>query len=153
MYKIVLVGETNICRSFMAESILRGILKKRKCTDITVISRGLVVLFSEPVAPKAAVLLKEKGYKMEDYHSSQLEEADLADADLVLTLTAEQAERVKESYKDLQVSCMSIGTFIDMDEDIPEVAEEAPETYQKCFQTLEQLMEAVADRIIGEVLV
>ena len=49
--KIIIVGETNIGRSFMAECILRGILQKRNCQNIEVVSRGLVVLFSEPVAP------------------------------------------------------------------------------------------------------
>ena len=60
--KIIIVGETNIGRSFMAECILRGILQKRNCQNIEVVSRGLVVLFSEPVAPGAAKILREKGY-------------------------------------------------------------------------------------------
>ena len=59
--KIIIVGETNIGRSFMAECILRGILQKRNCQNIEVVSRGLVVLFSEPVAPGAAKILREKG--------------------------------------------------------------------------------------------
>lgn len=87
--KIIIVGETNIGRSFMAECILRGILQKRNCQNIEVVS---------------------------------------------------------------------IGTFIDIDsteaeEKIPKVTEEDPETYQQCFDILEPLMEAVADRIIGELLV
>lgn len=102
--KIIIVGETNIGRSFMAECILRGILQKRNCQNIEVVSRGLVVLFSEPVAPGAAKILREKGYSIENFRSAQLTEED-------------------------------------------------PETYQQCFDILEPLMEAVADRIIGELLV
>lgn len=117
--------------------------------DIEVASKGLVVLFSEPVAPRAARLLREEGYRIEEFRSSQLTEEDLLSADLVLTLTRELAEQIKETFS-VQASCMSIGTFIDIEEEIPEVTEEDPETYQKCFNTLEQLMEAVADRIIGE---
>ena len=70
--KIIIVGENNIGRSFMAECILRGILQKRNCQNIEVVSRGLVVLFSEPVAPGAAKILREKGYRIEDFRSSQL---------------------------------------------------------------------------------
>ena len=127
--KIIIVGENNIGRSFMAECILRGILQKRNCQNIEVVSRGLVVLFSEPVAPGAA--------------------------DLVLAITKGLAEEIKESF-DEATSCMSIGTFIDTtetEERIPEVTEENQETYQTCFDILEPLMEAVADRIIGELLV
>ena len=132
--KIIIVGENNIGRSFMAECILRGILQKRNCQNIEVVSRGLVVLFSEPVAPGAAKILREKGYRIEDFRSSQLTDEDLDEA----------------------TSCMSIGTFIDTtetEERIPEVTEENQETYQTCFDILEPLMEAVADRIIGELLV
>ena len=145
--KIIIVGETNIGRSFMAECILRGILQKRNCQNIEVVSRGLVVLFSEPVAPGAAKILREKGYSIENFRSAQLTEEDLA-----------SAEQIKESFDVQTASYMSIGTFIDIDsteaeEKIPKVTEEDPETYQQCFDILEPLMEAVADRIIGELLV
>lgn len=151
--KIIIVGETNIGRSFMAECILRGILQKRNCQNIEVVSRGLVVLFSEPVAPGAAKILREKGYSIENFRSAQL-----ASADLVLTITKGLAEQIKESFDVQTASYMSIGTFIDIDsteaeEKIPKVTEEDPETYQQCFDILEPLMEAVADRIIGELLV
>jgi len=73
----------------------------------------------------------------------------------VLAITKGLAEEIKESF-DEATSCMSIGTFIDTtetEERIPEVTEENQETYQTCFDILEPLMEAVADRIIGELLV
>ena len=133
--KIIIVGETNIGRSFMAECILRGILQKRNCQNI-----------------------EEKGYSIENFRSAQLTEEDLASADLVLTITKGLAEQIKESFDVQTASYMSIGTFIDIDsteadEKIPKVTEEDPETYQQCFDILEPLMEAVADRIIGELLV
>lgn len=151
--KIIIVGENNVGRSFMAECILRGILQKRNCQNIEVVSRGLVVLFSEPVAPGAAKILREKGYRIEDFRSSQLTEEDLASADLVLTVTTGLAEQIKESFDVQTTSCMSVGTFVDTEEKIPEVTEEDAETYQLCFDILEPLMEAAADRIIGELLV
>lgn len=154
--KIIIVGENNVGRSFMAECVLRGILQKRNCQNIEVVSRGVVVLFSEPVAPGAARILREKGYRIEDFRSSQLTEEDLASADLVLTVTRGLAEQIKESFDVQTTSCMSIGTFIDTtdtEERIPKVTEEDPEAYQQCFDILEPLMEAVADRIIGELLV
>ena len=76
----------------------------------------------------------------------------------MLTITKGLAEQIKESFDVQTASYMSIGTFIDIDsteaeEKIPKVTEEDPETYQQCFDILEPLMEAVADRIIGELLV
>lgn len=148
--KIIIVGENNLCRSFMGETILRGQIRKKEVSDIEVISRGLVVLFSEPVSPIDATLLREHGYAIEEFRSSQLTEEDLDSADLVLTMTGEQAERIREDFN-TQTACMSIGTFIDMEDEIPLITEDK-ESYEKCFTVLEQLMEAVADRVIGELL-
>ncbi|MCI5504757.1 MAG: hypothetical protein PUH88_03735 [Lachnospiraceae bacterium] len=149
--KIIIVGENNLCRSFMGEAILRGLLQKKAVSDIEVISRGLVVLFSEPVSPIAAALLREHGYVIEEFRSSQLTQEELDSADLVLTMTGEQTERIRTDF-DTQTTCMSIGTFIDMEEEIPVITEDTRESYENCFTVLEQLMEAVADRVIGELL-
>lgn len=150
--KIIIIGENNLCRSFMAETILRGVIKKKNISDIEVISRGLVVLFSEPVSPMAIETLQKHGYDIEDFRSSPLTEEDLESADLALTMTSEQAEKVKTNFK-AQTTCMSVGVFIDMDEAVPVVQEDTPEAFEKCLCAIESLMEAVADRIIGELLI
>ncbi len=66
-------------------------------------------------------------------------------------MTKEQAEQVRTNFK-AQTTCMSVGTFIDIEEEVPEVTEDTPEAFEKCFQSIESWMEAVADRIIGELL-
>lgn len=149
--KILIVGENNLCRSFMAEVILRGLLKKKNVSETEVLSRGLVVLFSEPVSPMAVAVLRHHGYEISEFRSSQLTEEDLESADLALTMTKTQAEQVRTNYE-AQITCMSVGTFIDMEEEVPEVTEDTPEAFEKCFRSIESLMEAAADRIIGELL-
>ncbi|MBR0382331.1 MAG: hypothetical protein IJH71_07850 [Eubacterium sp.] len=134
----------------MAESILKDILTRRGASDIQVISRGQVVLFSEPVSERAVKILKDHGYKDVKERSAQLSEEDLESADLVLTLDSNLAEKVKENYE-AQVSCMSIGTFVDAEEGLLEVTDEE-ESFLKCFLETEQLMEAAADRLIGELI-
>ena len=149
--KILIVGENNLCRSFMAEVILRGLLKKKNVSETEVLSRGLVVLFSEPVSPMAVAVLRHHGYEISEFRSSQLTGEDLESADLALTMTKTQAEQVRTNYE-AQIACMSVGTFIDMEEEVPEVTEDTPEAFEKCFRSIESLMEAAADRIIGELL-
>lgn len=149
--KIIVVGESNLCRSFMGEVILRGLLKRRNISDIEVVSRGLVVLFSEPVSPIATDILCRHGYDIEDFRSSPLTEKDLESADLVLTMNHEQTEEIRKRF-DTQAACMSIGTFIDMEEEFPEITKDREESFEECFIVMEQSMEAVADRVIGELV-
>lgn len=147
--KIIIVGERNLCRSFMGEAILRGLLKKKQISGIEVVSRGLVVLFSEPVSPQAARLLRANGYSIEEFRSVQLTEEEMESADLILTMTEEQAEKIRSDFQS-STTCMSLGTFIDMDTPIPEVQGDTEEEYMQCFTAIEHVMEAVADRVIGE---
>jgi len=51
--KIIFVCTGNTCRSPMAATIYRSLETN---SDIKVISRGLVVLFSEPSNPKAEIV-------------------------------------------------------------------------------------------------
>ena len=54
-----MVSTNNTCRSFIAESLLRQLLLDAHQKNIEVISRGLVVLFPEPVHVKAADMVME----------------------------------------------------------------------------------------------
>ena len=51
--KLIFVCTGNTCRSPMAEAIYKNLDKE---TDIKVFSRGLVVLFGEPINPKAEIV-------------------------------------------------------------------------------------------------
>ncbi len=149
--RIIFVGENNICSSFMCEVILRGLLDRKGITGIEVLSRGLVVLFSEPVAPMAADTLTRHGYVIEDFRSAQLTEEDMEEASLVLTMHEEQADRIRQDYHS-STTCMSLSTFLDLDASIPDVSGGTREEYDSCFEIIEQLMEAAADRVIGEMI-
>ena len=98
MKKIIMVSTNNTCRSFIAESVLRQYLKEAHQEDIEVISRGLVVLFPEPVHPKAADMVRNSGIEILDFQSHQLLQEEVETSDLILTMTEEQKEKVLEEY-------------------------------------------------------
>lgn len=151
-HKLVIVGEKNIGPSFMAESILYQTLLRRKVENIDVQSRGLIVLFEEPVSPIAASVLLDHGYPIRKTRSSQFTEADL-DADLILTMTPEIQEQLKNTFESVS-SCMYVGTFVEVFAELstePPVVEETEESYENLVGIMEPLIETVADRLITEV--
>ena len=85
MKKIIFVSTNNTCRSFIAESVLRKYLKDAHRRDIQVESKGLVVLFPEPVHTKAADLVRKSGIEIIDFKASQLTQEDVETSDLILT--------------------------------------------------------------------
>lgn len=149
--KIILVGETNLTRSILAEAILKQIFQKKNITDVEVISRGLIVLFSEPISPKASAVLYENGCEEVTKRSSELTQEDIDQADLILTMNKSEIDHIREHFE-INTTCMSLGTFIDMEEEIPDVTEDSKEAYQACFELMKQAMEAAADRMILELI-
>lgn len=89
--RIIFVAQTGCTREPMAVGILNDFVLDR---PIEVLARGLVVLFPEPMNPKAEAVLISNGISMEGYTSIQLEETDLTEDTLVLTMEGIHRDRI-----------------------------------------------------------
>lgn len=150
-YTIILVGENNLTRSILAEAILKKIFQQKNIENVNVISRGSIVLFSEPISPKASAVLYEHGCEDMSKRSTELTQEDIDKADLILTMSRSDTEHIRDHFE-VNTTCMFLGTFIDMEEEIPDVAEDTKEGYEVCYELTKQAMEAAADRLILELI-
>lgn len=151
-YTIILVGENNLTRSILAEAILKKIFQQKNIENVNVISRGSIVLFSEPISPKASAVLYEHGCEDVSKRSTELTQEDIDNADLILTMSRSDSEHIRDHFE-VNTTCMFLGTFIDMEEEIPDVAEDTKEGYEVCYELTKQAMEAAADRLILELII
>ena len=85
----------NTCRSIIAEAVFANVNKKGL---LKVCSRGLAVLFPEPVNPKAVAVLKGIGLSPLKESSQKLEEADLREGTIVLTMTEKEKRIAGEMF-------------------------------------------------------
>ena len=93
--KIIFVCTSNTSRSAMAERIFKSLETN---SDIQVLSRGLVVLFPEPVNPKAAIVMENHNLPISDHNAVLLSTEDIEEETLILTMNQQQRDKVIEEY-------------------------------------------------------
>ncbi len=146
--KLLLVDKEDTAMAPMAEAIMQH---RMLLEDILIESRGLVVLFEEPVNPRAWQVLDLKGLTTEgEQHTSrQLEEADFDERTLVLTMQEAQKEKILSEYHS-PVNVFTLREYVGADEDPADPYGGSLEEYETCFEQLWFMTNRLADIIKQE---
>ena len=109
--KIAFVDTGNTGRSLMAEVLSRDLIRRRSL-HMAVISRGLDVdPFDEAPEANAAILMAARGFNVAAHRARALSPADIAHADLLLTMTAKHAEKVVATYPAAAASTFTLAQY------------------------------------------
>ncbi len=111
--RVLMVCTGNICRSPMAEALLRARFERRGRG--TVASAGLAAVEGRPADPFAVELLAERGIDLSGHRARQLTPELLPHFDLVLVMDAAQHRRLTTLAPSLRGRIQRIGGFSGFD--------------------------------------
>ncbi|MEG1459655.1 MAG: phosphotyrosine protein phosphatase [Acetivibrio sp.] len=135
--RILFVGMGNTCRGPIAETLFKSYEEEE---ETEVLSRGMVVLFSEPCNPKARIVLSNHGLDLpEKYRSKQLKEKDITEHTLILTMTVNQKNKVREEFGK-EKNVYAIKEFVDEEGDVLDPYGGDLLDYEACFSDLHRLV-------------
>ena len=143
---ILFVCTDNTCRSIMAEAVMKSVCGERK---ISVGSRGLVVLFPEPLNPKAVAIMTGNQMSPAKASSELLVSEDITDTTLILTMTAREAALAKERFPDAPY-IMTLGEFAGKPGDIEEPHGGTLAEYGACYEYIDLLVKLAAESFFRE---
>ena len=133
---VVCVG--NICRSPMAEAVLREAVNG--LPGMTVSSAGIGALVEQPAADYAVALMQERGLDIASHRARQLTAEMLHDADLVLVMEAGHRNVIDANEPTARGKVFRLGEWQDMD--IPDPYRQPREAFET---TLGLIDRGVAD--------
>jgi protein-tyrosine-phosphatase len=108
---ILFVCTANICRSFIAERILKKVLKVKKIHSIEVTSAGLMDMKGAPADFKAARLLHERGMDATKHRSRPLTEVLVHRADVILVMEEVHRAEIVARYPEAREKVHLLGAF------------------------------------------
>ncbi|MFD1720572.1 low molecular weight protein-tyrosine-phosphatase [Amnibacterium endophyticum] len=158
-YRVMTVCTGNICRSPIAEVVLRDRFEAAGLGDAVEVDSGGTSSeeLGNPIDPRAARVLREAGYAVPDRTAHQVTRADLADRDLVLAMTAQHARRLRtlapedaadvRMYRSFDPAAPSLETVSEAELDVEDPWYGGHDDF---LATLEQV-EAAADAIVEHV--
>lgn len=137
--KVIFVEKTGTCRAPMAEGVLRDIL----VTDpIEVCSKGLVVLFPEPINQKAEAVLISNGINFkENYVSSQLQNEDITESTIVFAMEETIRYKIIEQFENAnEDNTFILSDYVGDELEIINPYGAPLQTYGLCYESLRNTM-------------
>lgn len=145
--KVIFVDSDNTSSGVLAEAILQKIFRLE---DILVESRGLVVLFPEPVNPKIEEVLSSHDMTMGAHASRALSADDFDHRTLILTMNVAQKEKLTKDFENPQ-NVWTLAEYLgEAFQDPMDPYGGDLSDYGKCYDQLADMIALLADRLKKE---
>jgi protein-tyrosine phosphatase len=140
---ILMVCAGNICRSPMAEGILKGMLPDR-----TVTSAGMSAVIGHAADPHAIELMRIRGIDISAHRGQQLARWHCLGADMILTMERGQKAMIEQWLPLVRGRVFRVGEFFDVD--IADPYRQGRRGFERALESIEVGLGAWASKMEGK---
>jgi len=139
--RILVVCTGNICRSPVAESLLKSRLPEK-----TVTSAGTMAMVGSGADPSAIAVGMSAGLDLSTHRATQLTQSMLQEADLVLTLDATHSDWITRRFPQYRGKVHKLGKW-QQDSDVPDPYRRSKAAFESVHSQMTSMVADWADRL------
>ena len=154
--KIMFICTGNICRSAMAEWLLKQKLKDKKIENIEVYSSGIYAQDGDKSTWEARrVMMDEYSIDMSKHRATNIVNSKIKEMDLILCATSRHKRDVLRIYSELEGKVLTMKEYVGYDReyhdkiDIKDPWGYDIETYRSCVAEIDECLELLLEKIIS----
>ncbi len=140
MRSILFVCSANMCRSPMAEALLRNLLQQQQAVDWDVSSAGVWAYDGNRASEGAVNALKQKGIDLSRHRARSINLDMLRDSNLILVMERNHKEALQAAFPRYSNKVYLVSEMVGMTHDILDPIGGSPADYADTVDELEQLL-------------
>ncbi len=149
MAHILIVCTANICRSPVVAELLRDSLRRRGLADWTVTSAGTWAMEARAASRLSVEVMRANGFDITGHRARMVDEAMLAEADLVLCMETGHAEALRVEFPAQADKIYMLTQMIDRNYSVADPYGGEYAEYERMFELVRDIIDGGLDRIIA----
>lgn len=139
--RVIFVDDNGTLRAPMAHAIFDSLEKRR---TIISMSRGIVVLFPEPLNQKAEAVLISNNLGLRDYHTQELQAYDFSPETLVIAMERSQCEKIISRFPNIDhENTLVLNELVGDELEVIDPYGSSIQNYGVCYEILKSSVERV----------
>lgn len=141
--RIIFVSKDDNCRGPMAEKLLE---KEVLLQEYDIGSRGMIVLFPEPMNQKAEEVMKQNGMDTTEHEAIAFDETAITPETLILTMEDAQKTKILSEYG-MFGNVYTLNEYLNLPGEVESMYGKSLEEYEEGFQNLRGLIRKLAEKL------
>lgn len=149
--KIMFICTGNICRSVMADWLMKKKLEEKNITNIEVYSSGIFAMQDDVSTYEAIEVMEEYGVDLKKHRATPTIKSNIKEMDLILCMTISHKQTLINMYPDLKDKIFTLKEYVEVTEKGIEIRDPWGYTlavYRFCAAEIDECLNKLIEKIV-----